>query len=99
LHDLVDREAQPRAQQGFAIAALEEQQEWLGNVEWTFGKGGSLSANFEIERLRCLVPMTINYPRFFPDMPPQVFPREEVRLSSHQWGTGWGAVFEYRPDN
>lgn len=85
--------------EGFAIDALQEQHEWLKNVEWTFGKGGSLSANFEIERLGRLIPLTISYPRFFPDMPPQVFPREEIRLSSHQWGAGGELCLEYRPDN
>lgn len=85
--------------EGYAIDALQEQHEWLRNVEWTFGKGGSLSANFEIERLGRLIPLTISYPRFFPDMPPQVFPREEIRLSSHQWGAGGELCLEYRPDN
>ena len=85
--------------EGFAIDALQEQHEWLRNVEWTFGKGGSLSANFEIERLGRLIPLMISYPRFFPDMPPQVFPRDEIRLSSHQWGAGGELCLEYRPDN
>lgn len=85
--------------EGAAIAQLQEQHEWLRNVEWTIGKGASLSANFEIERFGRVIPLTINYPNLFPDMPPQVLPREEVRLSSHQYGAGGELCLEYRPDN
>lgn len=82
-----------------AIAELQERHDWLGNVEWTVGKGASLSASFEIERLGRLISLTINYPSIFPDIPPQVVPREPVRLSGHQYGAGGELCLEYRPDN
>lgn len=43
--------------------------------------------------------MTIVYPNFFPDMPPQVMPQGDERLSGHQYGAGGELCLEYRPDN
>lgn len=41
----------------------------------------------------------MTYPGFFPDMPPQIAPKEEIRLSGHQYGAGGELCLEYRPDN
>lgn len=86
-------------QESLAIAELENQHAWLRNVEWFIGKDARLSANFEVQRLGRVIPMSIHYPSFFPDMPPQVVPREAVLLSGHQYGSGGELCLEYRPDN
>lgn len=39
------------------------------------------------------------YPEFFPDAPPSLTPKEDVRLSDHQWGRGGELCLEYRADN
>ncbi len=82
-----------------AIADLEEQVPWLTNVKWRLASGLHLVADFDIIHLGEPIGFTITYPNFFPDMPPQVCPREEVQLSRHQYGPGGELCLEYRPDN
>lgn len=81
------------------IAELELGKDWLRSVAWQIGKDARLTATFELEHLGQWVPMTIVYPSFFPDMPPQVMPVGDVRLSGHQYGAGGELCLEYRPDN
>lgn len=82
-----------------AIAELEEANDWLRSVAWRLTKEARLCADFEIEHLGKIVPLTLTYPSFFPEMPPQVMPRDEVRLSGHQYGAGGELCLEFRPDN
>ena len=82
-----------------AIAELEDQSAWLSKITWRLANDAKLCADFEIDRHGEAVPLTITYPSFFPDMPPQVTPREEVRLSGHQYGVGGELCLEFRPDN
>lgn len=82
-----------------AIADLQEANDWLRNVAWRLTTEVRLCADFEIEHLGQLIPLTLTYPDFFPDVPPQVTPREEVRLSGHQYGAGGELCLEFRPDN
>lgn len=82
-----------------AIAELELENAWLRSVKWDIGKDVRLAARFEIEHLGTWIPMTIRYPSFFPDMPPQVMPQDDVRISGHQYGPGGELCLEYRPDN
>jgi len=82
-----------------AIAELEDRSAWLSNVAWRLTNDAKLCADFEIDRNGEAVPLTMTYPSFFPDMPPQVTPREEVRLSGHQYGVGGELCLEFRPDN
>jgi len=82
-----------------AIAELEEANDWLTKVAWRLTEEARLCADFEIEHLGEPIPLTLTYPSFFPDMPPQVTPRQEVRLSGHQYGAGGELCLEFRPDN
>lgn len=82
-----------------AIAELEERSDWLRSVSWRLGNDARLIADFEILHLEKAVALTITYPNFFPDMPPQVTPRESVLLSGHQYGAGGELCLEFRPDN
>lgn len=80
------------------IAELEEQNDWLRGVSWRLTEGARLCADFEIEHLGTEVPLTLTYPNFFPDMPPQITPRGDILLSNHQYGPGGELCLEYRPD-
>jgi molybdopterin/thiamine biosynthesis adenylyltransferase len=81
------------------IGDLQENVDWLKHVEWTMSKDFHLSADFKITVGEADVPLRITYPAFFPDVPPQVYPVGEVRLSRHQYGTGGELCLEIRPDN
>lgn len=85
--------------ESLAIAELEHRHDWLRSVSWQIGKDARLTATFEIEHLGQWIAMTIVYPSFFPDMPPQVMPQEDIRLSGHQYGAGGELCLEHRPDN
>lgn len=82
-----------------AIADLLENSDWLKSVEWAMSNDMNLSVNFEITVDGTDVPLKLTYPAFFPDIPPQIKPVEEVRLSGHQYGTGGELCLEIRPDN
>lgn len=58
-----------------------------------------LIADFEIVVGDERVELSMTYPSFFPDTPPAVRPRQEVRLSQHQYGAGGELCLEFRPDN
>ena len=81
------------------IAELQQASNWLLDVRWRIADDTKLCADFEIDHLGTAIPLTIIYPSFFPDMPPQVVPRDAVRLSGHQYGAGGELCLEYRPDN
>jgi molybdopterin/thiamine biosynthesis adenylyltransferase/ubiquitin-protein ligase len=81
------------------ITELEEQSAWLSNLSWRITAEGRLCADFEIEKLGEVVPLTMTYPSFFPEMPPQITSRDGVRLSGHQYGPSGELCLEYRPDN
>jgi molybdopterin/thiamine biosynthesis adenylyltransferase len=76
-----------------------ENADWLKRVKWTMSNDLQLSAVFEITTGGADVQLKITYPAFFPDVPPQVSPDGEVRLSSHQYGAGGELCLEIRPDN
>lgn len=82
-----------------AIAELQENVDWLKYVKWTMSNDFRLSAIFEVSVGDTNVPLKISYPAFFPDVPPQIHPVGEVRLSHHQYGAGGELCLEYRPDN
>lgn len=82
-----------------AIAELEDQSAWLGNVRWGFESDCRLFADFVIRHLGDEFPLKLIFPSFFPDTPPQVVPRENIRLSDHQWGVGGELCLEIRADN
>lgn len=82
-----------------AIAELEERVSWLTGVTWGLESECRLAANFVIHHLNDEFQLKLVYPSFFPDTPPQVVPRENVRLSNHQWGEGGELCLELRADN
>lgn len=93
--------SQPRRAraESVGIAELEERSDWLRGVSWRIGNDARLIADFEILHLGDAVALTITYPSFFPNMPPQVTPRGDIRLSDHQYGAGGELCLEFRPDN
>lgn len=82
-----------------AIADLQESSDWLKLVEWTMSSDMQLLARFEITVGSTDIPLKIIYPAFFPDVPPQIYPIDDVRLSGHQYGVGGELCLELRPDN
>lgn len=82
-----------------AIADLAEQHGWLTVLTWRLTSEGRLCCDLDIDHLGKPVPLTLTYPNYFPDMPPQVTPRDGVRLSHHQYGAGGELCLEYRTDN
>lgn len=82
-----------------AIADLEETADWLRNVTWRLTDKGALCADFEMMLLDERVVLELVYPGLFPNVPPQVRPKEDVRLSGHQYGAGGELCLEFRPDN
>lgn len=81
------------------IAELAERHDWLENLSWRITKDMRLVVDFEIRHLNQAIPLSLSYPSFYPDTPPQVSPREDIRLSDHQYGAGGELCLEYRPDN
>lgn len=81
------------------IADLQERSEWLKNIEWKIAGDLRLSAEVVIEVGDNPIQLTLTYPFYFPDVPPQVIPKEDIRLSPHQYGSGGELCLEFRPDN
>lgn len=81
------------------LADLAENFDWLGKIKWSVGEDLHLMVDFEINHLGNAIPLRMTFPKFFPDVPPQVAPKEEIRLSGHQYGVGGELCLEYRPDN
>ena len=82
-----------------AIAELVEDAEWLTEPRWRLNDSYHFVADFEIVHLGRAEPLSIVYPSFFPAVPPQVVPREEIRISGHQYGAGGELCLEFRTDN
>ncbi|MDG4720064.1 MULTISPECIES: ThiF family adenylyltransferase [Thalassospira] len=82
-----------------SIANLQESVDWLKQVKWNLSESLRLSADFVIAYDGNEVSLEIIYPAFFPDVPPQVFPDGNVRLSAHQYGSGGELCLEFRVDN
>lgn len=81
------------------ITELEERSSWLSEIAWRLTSEGRLCADFAIEKAGEIVPLTMTYPSFFPEMPPQITSRDGVRLSGHQYGPSGELCLQYRPDN
>ncbi|RWP43840.1 MAG: hypothetical protein EOR04_06275 [Mesorhizobium sp.] len=82
------------------IADLEQRTAWLANVRWRLANDFILAADFEIILPDSeVVRLTIQYPSFFPDVPPLVLSRDHHRISGHQYGAGGELCLEFRPDN
>ncbi|UDM50910.1 ThiF family adenylyltransferase [Cupriavidus sp. MP-37] len=87
-----------RAEQA-ELARLLERAEWLSNVNWRLGDDLKLVADFDVEHSGERFSLCIAYPSTFPDSPPMVLPRDDKRLSWHQYGPGGELCLEFRPDN
>jgi len=82
-----------------AIANLADRNSWLVNVMWRLAADLQIAADFDLEIGERTIPLTLLYPDFFPDATPSILPRDEVRLSGHQYGAAGELCLEYRPDN
>ncbi len=82
-----------------AISDLAEQNPWLNNVKWNLASNLRLTADFDLQVEERLIPLTITYPDYFPDIPPSVVPRDGKRLSDHQYGDAGELCLQFRSDN
>jgi hypothetical protein len=88
------------SEERLGIADLEHRNSWLENVSWRLEGELVLTADFDVVLQDGeVVPLTIQYPNFFPDVPPRVLSREGRLLSGHQYGAGGELCLEFRPDN
>jgi molybdopterin/thiamine biosynthesis adenylyltransferase len=84
-----------------AIVALESQTGgWLRDVVWRLTPD-DLQADADIEVKGSVFPITLKYPSAFPNCPPSVFPRGDIktRSSFHQYGKGGELCLEWGADN
>jgi len=94
-----DQAVRAQAEQA-AIADLVDRSSWLSNVTWRLAANLQIAADFELDMGDRVIPLSLTYPDFFPDVPPSVIPRDDsVRLSGHQYGAAGELCLQYRPDN
>ena len=82
-----------------AIAQLSERDGWLSGISWRLGDDLHLIVDFDVQHGAETFGLSMTYPSTFPDTPPMVQPRDERRLSWHQYGPGGELCLEFRPDN
>jgi sulfur-carrier protein adenylyltransferase/sulfurtransferase len=82
-----------------AIDELREREAWLAAATPRLAQGLKLAFDLDILVNGEMLPFTLEYPDFFPETPPLVFPRDERHLSGHQYGDGGELCLEYRVDN
>lgn len=82
-----------------SVADLLDRNSWLSNIEWRFAANLQIAVDFNLEVGERIVPLTLTYPEFFPDVTPSIVPRDGVRISGHQYGAAGELCLQYRPDN
>lgn len=82
-----------------AVSELADLNPWLIAVTWRLAPHLQLAADFDLQVAERVIPLTLIYPEFFPDAAPSVVPRDEARLSDHQYGAAGELCLQYRPDN
>lgn len=92
---------QPRRAQSerAAISELADKHDWLQAVVWMLTGELQIAVDFELVVNDRVIPLTLDFPEFFPDVVPSVVSREKERLSGHQYGPSGELCLEYRSDN
>jgi ubiquitin-protein ligase len=81
------------------IKSLESEQSWLEGVVWQITKNG---IGFDCEIVldeKHSYPIHVQFPQFYPSVPPSVVPINDERWSEHQYGSGGDLCLEIGPDN
>ena len=81
------------------IGELALANDWLSEVHWSFAGDLRLSVSFTIHYAQTSAMLVMEYPAFFPDLPPQIKPASKQVLSGHQYGSGGELCLEWRTDN
>lgn len=81
-----------------SVNALSQEVDWLRDVTRRV-EDMVFSIDFDIVDGASTWHLTLTYPPFFPNIPPQVFNADGVRISGHQYGTAGELCLEFRPDN
>lgn len=82
-----------------AVDALLERHDWLAEACPQMRSGLRFRFDFDVILNGERFPFALEYPAFFPDVPPMVIPRDGRRLSDHQYGDGGELCLEFRSDN
>lgn len=81
-----------------AVESVAATEPWFEFDRWCF-HAGHLTAVGMIIVHGHRYPVRLQYPDQFPDVPAWVEPQEDVKWSSHQYGSGGSLCLELRPDN
>lgn len=81
------------------IETLRDNNAWLVATTNRVLKGPTFGVDFDLVVNGETLPFTLEYPSFFPEIPPSVIPRDGRHYSSHQYGTGGELCLEFRSDN
>ena len=81
-----------------AVEALARDEGWFDLDRWCF-HDGRLAAMGVIIAHGERYPVRLVYPDQFPEVPAWVEPQEDVRWTTHQYGSGGTLCLELRPDN
>ncbi|MDY6867663.1 MAG: ThiF family adenylyltransferase [Chloroflexota bacterium] len=81
-----------------AIEALSSDEAWFDLERWYLHEG-MLAVTGVITAHDIRYPVRLVYPDQFPQVPAWVEPQEDVRWSTHQYGSGGLLCLELRPDN
>jgi molybdopterin/thiamine biosynthesis adenylyltransferase len=93
--DLARFKAEREALESFGLT-----HEWFVFVGWRLDERMRLVLYADIVAGGKTWPIYLQFPQFYPDAPPSVFPRgDDSRWSYHQYGAGGELCLEYGPDN
>lgn len=82
-----------------ALQELEGQSEWLHVINWYTLDVQNICVDFEITLSEETFMFQMLYPSVFPDVPPMIYTKNRIRISSHQYGAEGELCLEHRPDN
>jgi len=82
-----------------AFVALQEEKEWVKEVRTRHLADYQLCFDVDLMHGGETFKLAVIYPNTFPDTPPVVMPRDDKRLSYHQYGPGGELCLQWRPDN
>lgn len=86
------------AEEKRAVEAIATDEAWFELERWAFHEGKLAAVG--IITAHCIrYPVRLLYPDQFPEVPAWVEPQENVKWSTHQYGSGGSLCLELRPDN
>jgi len=81
------------------LEALRDSEPWLLSIKTSLQEDLHLIVECVIDLNGEMLPLVLDYPAFFPEVPPTIRPRKKKRLSAHQYADGGELCLEFRSDN